>query len=125
MKLLIFAFILATPALAQLPDAPKPSLDRATWTILAADASARAFDVYSTHRMLAQGDRELFLPKFVSGHAPAMAAYSAGAVAVDYFAARALIRSRHPKLAKIVVSVDAAQDGFWAVHNMFLKPGKR
>lgn len=144
MKTLLVALILSAPmfaasASAELPDAPmpvvlmrplpaprpirKPRLDRTDWALLTADAASRALDVYSTRCMLRQGDHEKLLPGFVANHASTMIAYSAGAVAMDYFAARYLVRHRHPRLAKIALMADFAQDAPWAVHNLFLKPG--
>lgn len=142
MKILIAALILSAPmfaasASAELPDAPmpvvlmrplpaprpiqKPRLDRTDWALLTADAASRALDVYSTRWMVRQGDHEKLLPGFVANHASTMTAYSAGAVAMDYFAARYLVR-HHPRMAKIALLADFAQDAPWAIHNLFLKP---
>lgn len=119
----MIAEILLGVALTQpLPDAPKPHLDHADWSLLAADASVRALDVYSTHQAISAGGHEDILPSFVANHAPAMAAYSAGCVAGDYFAARYLVAHHHPKLAMFVIAIDASQDGFWAIRNLTESP---
>jgi hypothetical protein len=120
MKSLILLALLASDCMAQVPDAPKPQLDRTDWAILTADAGSRTLDVYSTRWMLAHGDREVMLPAFIAHHTPVMAAYSAGAVAIDYLGARLLTRHRHPKLAKVALLADFAQDAPWAIHNLYL-----
>lgn len=107
-----------------LPQAPKPQpkhFDRTTWSLIAADASVRALDVYSTHQMLQRGYPELILPKAIADHTPAMAAYSGACVVGNVLAARYLVKRGHPKMAKFLLSVDVAQDGYWAVHNLTLK----
>ena len=82
---------------AQLPDAPKPKLDRTEWGLLVVDAGVRGLDVYSTHQALQNGNRELFLPHAIAGHVPAMAAYSGGTVVLDWYFARMLTRHHHQK----------------------------
>jgi hypothetical protein len=118
------ALLAIVSALPQAPQ-PQPKFGKVDWTLIAADASVRALDVYSTHQMLKNGYHEIVLPKFIADHTPAMAAYSTGCVASDYMVARMLIKHHHPKLARIVVAVDASQDAYWAVHNLTLKQGKR
>ena len=118
------ALLAIVSALPQAPQ-PQPKFGIADWSLIATDASVRALDVISTHRMLTQGDHELILPKFIANHTPVMAAYSSGCVASDYFWARTLTKHHHPKLARLVVAVDASQDAFWAIKNITLKPGKR
>lgn len=110
---------LAAPLAAQVPDAPKPQQDRTETVLLVSLAATRALDVYSTHRMLARGDHELLLPSAVANHTPAMAAYSASTVLFDWLVARKLER-HHRKLARLFTALDAAQDGFWAIHNFTL-----
>jgi hypothetical protein len=117
----LMLLLLAVPLAAQVPNAPQPKPDRVEWSLLAADASSRALDVYSTHQMLANGYHELLLPKAIADHTPAMAAYSAGAVALDWWTARRLERHGHRKLARLVTVIDIAQDAPWAVHNLYLK----
>lgn len=114
LQVLLSATIAATPAPAK--PAPIP------WAMLAADATARALDVYSTHRAIEHGSHELFLPNAIAKHPGAMAAYSGAVVFLDYSAARFLEKHHHPKLAKAVIAIDAAQDAFWAIHNLTLKP---
>src|ERR1035441_8117282 len=90
-------FMFSIPCAAQLPDAPKPHVDKVEWALLIADASVRGLDVYSTHQMLANGCDELILPDAISHHTAAMAAYSGATVVLDWFVARKL--PRHRKLA--------------------------
>jgi hypothetical protein len=121
MKVMIL-FLLTLPLGAQtLPDAPKPRTDRLEWSLLAADAGIRSFDVYSTHRMLQNGGHELLLPRAISNHVPAMAAYSAGAVALNWWVARRLERHGHRQLARIATMIDIGQDAPWAIHNLFVR----
>jgi hypothetical protein len=117
------ALIAAT--LATAPQAPKPALDRIDWSLLASDAAVRSLDTYSTRRMLKQGDHELFLPGFVANHTPVLAGVEAGAVAADYLTARYLVRHHHPRLAGVALMADFAQDAPWAIHNLYLKRGKK
>ena len=108
-----------------LPDAPTAHLQpisKSDWSLFAGDATARGLDVYSTHWMLVNGDREMFLPNAIAKHTPAMAAYSAGVVAADWYVMRFMERHHHPKLGHLLMAADAGQDGFWAIHNLFLKP---
>lgn len=117
----ILIFLASTVAVAQIPDAPKPHADKVVWSLLAADASSRALDVYSTRQMLANGHHEIVLPKFIADHTPVMAAYSAGTVVMDYIVTRRLERHGHRTLARLATSIDIGQDAPWAVHNLFLK----
>lgn len=113
------------PAIAPIPDAPKPAptihLDRTQWALLTIDAGVRGLDVYSTRRMLQGPNHEMFLPDVISHHVPMMIAYSAGTVGMNYLAARELVKHHHPRLAKLVVMVDVGQDAPWAIHNLYLK----
>src|ERR1700677_2779536 len=120
MKALLI-FLASTVAVAQIPDAPKPHADKVEWSLLAADASSRALDVYSTRQMIANGHHEIVLPKFIANHTPVIAAYSAGTVVMDYIVTRRLERHGHRKLARLATSIDIGQDAPWAVHNLFLK----
>lgn len=114
-----FALLLPIPVPAR-HDRNGPSKE--DFALIAADASVRAMDVYSTHWMLANGDREVLLPDVIAQHTPAMAAYSAGVVATDWFLMRRL-ESRHPRLAHAAMLVEIGQDGYFAAHNFFLRKG--
>jgi hypothetical protein len=117
---LALAFTLALRAAAQLPEAPRPHLDRAEWALLTVDAGSRALDTYSTRRALAQGDHEMFLPGFVVNRTWTLAAYSGGAVGLDWFAVRQLERHRYARLAHAVPVIDVASNLPWAIHNLYL-----
>jgi hypothetical protein len=121
--ILLVLILVSTVASAQIPDAPKPHTDPVEWSLLSVDASTRALDVYSTHKMIENGYHEIILPRFIADHTPVMAAYSAGTVAMDYFVTRRLEKHGHRKLAHLVTSIDICQDAPWAIRNMFL--GKR
>jgi hypothetical protein len=90
---------------------------------LLADVAARGLDVYSTRRMLKRGGEEDFLPDSISHHAWAMAGYGAAVVAADWLVARELRKHNHPRLARLVVWGDAAQDGWWAGRNFWVGRG--
>lgn len=109
---------------AQLPEAPKSHLfDRTDWTLLSLDASARTLDTISTRLMLTAPCRcnhEMFLPPFIANHTAVLAVYGAGIVGVNIFAAHELKKHGHPRLAKVILAVDAVQDAPWAIHNLFL-----
>ena len=107
----------------ELPETPKPHSDRLEWSLLAADASSRALDCYSTQRMLDRGWHEIILPKAVASHPALMAGYSAATVAADWMVSRRLERGGHRQLARLVTMVDIGQDAPFAIHNLFL--GKR
>lgn len=110
----------AIAAHGQLPDAPKPQpITKQDWSLLAADASVRALDVYSTHKMLQGPNHELFLPDAIAHHTPVLVVYSGAVVTANWLVMRKLER-KHPKLAHTFMAVDVAQDGFWAVHDLFL-----
>jgi hypothetical protein len=118
----LFALILlALPLASQtLPEAPKPHLDRIDWVLLASDAGARALDGYSTTQMLRYKNHEKVLPAFVANHAPTLAAFEGGMLTLNYFAARSLIRHRHPKLARILIAADSIEVFPSAIRNMTL-----
>ena|ERR1700721_171786 len=97
-----------------------PSLDKKEKLLIALDAGVRALDVYSTHQMLDNGYRELILPRAIADHSVSLSLYSGSVVVADCWLMRRLKR-HHPKMADWAVSVDAGQDGFWAVHNLFLR----
>lgn len=115
----------ALPCAAQvIPDAPKPHFDRTDWALLAADAGSRALDTYSTRWALENGNHEKFLPDFISHNTARLAIAEGVMVGVDYLVARQLVRHRHPKLAKVALMVDFAQDAPWAIHNLYLPERK-
>ena len=104
----------------QLPESPKPHTDRLELGLLAADASIRALDVYSTHQALANGNREMFLPAAIASRPAAMASLEALDIAGVWFVARRLEAHRHAKLAHLITMIDIAQDAPWAIHNLTL-----
>jgi hypothetical protein len=121
MKLAALLLLCSTFAMSQeLPQAPKPHLDRIEMALLASDAAVRAVDVYSTHRMLQQGNRELFLPGFIANHTPVMALYSGAMVYADYKAASMLQAHHHTRMAKMVLLADQLQVAPWDLHNFAL-----
>ena len=105
-----------------LPQAPKPQhFDKITWSLIAADASVRALDVYSTHQMIQRGYHELILPKAIADSTPRMAVYSGLCVLVNGFVASRLARHKHRRMADLYLAGDAAEDGVFAVRNLTLR----
>lgn len=120
MKTLVFA-LLAAVLSASCHAQKQPKVDWSKWAPLIADGSARALDVYSTHRMLeCECNRELELPNSIASHSGAMAAYSAGFVAMDCALARELRKHHHDKLAILLPSIDAEVVGFMDMRNLML-----
>lgn len=119
-KALITFLLYAAPLFAQLPDAPKPQIDRLQWSLLAVDAGIRGLDVYSTHKMLESGGHEKFLPDSISHHPAAMIAFSASAVATNWYLARMLTRHHHSRLAHLATIVDIGLDAPGAINNLFI-----
>jgi hypothetical protein len=95
--------------------------DKAERWLLVADAGVRTLDCYSTHQMLQNGGREIILPDAIAHHAPAMAAFSAATVIVDWQVARLLEHHHHPKVARWLTIADMSADAPWAVHNLFIR----
>lgn len=96
-----------------------PRIDRTEWTLLTADAAARGLDVYSTHRALMGGNREVTLPAWIANHPPVMAAYGAGIVATQYYVARKLF-PHHRKLAHFITVADVSITAPFAVRNLYM-----
>jgi hypothetical protein len=89
------------------------------FVLLTGDAGVRSLDVYSTHWMLQNGDHEMILPDLIAHHVPVMAAYSGGSVLFNWWVMRRL-EYRHPKLSHTLMMVEIEQDGYYAIHNLFL-----
>lgn len=113
-----FAWILLLCAAAFGQDV-RPKIDRTEWALLASDAAARGLDVYSTHRALAAGNREVVLPGWIADHVPVMALYSGGIVAGQYYTARRL--RRHPRLAHLIAGADVSITLPSAVRNLYMR----
>jgi hypothetical protein len=116
MKAVALLLLFSVAALGQ---ETKPHIDKTEWALLAADASARSLDVYSTHWALKAGNKEGTLPGWIADHPPVMALYSGGMVAGQYFVARKL-SPRHRKLAHFITAMDITVTAPFAVHNLFL-----
>ncbi len=83
-------------------------------------AGVRGLDTYSTGYMLHHGCHEIILPAAIANHPAAMTAFSASATALDYLAARWLIRHHHTRTAHWLTTIDAAQDSIGAVNNLVI-----
>lgn len=117
MKILACVFLLASPLMAQQVQKP---LTVSEWALLASDAGVRSLDVYSTHQALENPmNKEDFLPHFVAYHPAVMSGMEVGIVGLEYLAMRKL-NHHHPILAHLVPIVDAAIDGPYAIHNLYL-----
>ena len=118
----------------QLPTAAsKPHIDAATWTLLGADAAARALDGYSTHRMFKTDcsfehkrptarlcNYEQFLPDFVSHHVSALYAFEGTTWFTQYLAVRFLVKHHHPRIARFIPLIDVLSTTSFAVNNLTL-----
>jgi len=102
----------------------QPTPSKVDFALLTADVAIRNLDVVSTRVMLERGNRELFLPPVIVHHTPAMALYSNAVVAANWYASRTLAKHGHRKLARMVLAVDIAEDGYWAIHNFTLPKSK-
>ena len=121
--------VLALAAGAQEPDPnlaayflqpkPKPHLGRVEWSLLASDASIRSLDMYSTKRMLDQGNRERLLPMFVAGHPAVMGLAEGADVAGQWWVARRL-STRRPRLVHAITAIDLVTDAPCAVRNLLI-----
>ncbi|HVJ07424.1 MAG TPA: hypothetical protein VM554_03515 [Acidisarcina sp.] len=112
----MFVLLLASVASAQ---TNTPRFDQTEWALLTADVAARGLDVYSTHRALSGGNREVTLPGWVVNHPPVMAVYSGGIVVGQYYAARKLF-PRHRKLAHLITAADVSITAPFAVRNLYM-----
>ena len=109
LKVLALVFLAARVYAQDLPDAPRPHLDRTQWSLLASDATMRGLDIYSTRAALSEGRRDLFLPHWIAGHYATMTLYSGGLVYAQYWVARKLVAHRHPKFADAIMMADIVQ----------------
>jgi hypothetical protein len=112
--------MLSVPCVAQVPDAPKPRIDKIEWSLFAADVGVRTIDTISTSQLKSRGAREVELPDFVAYHIPVLIAFEGGQVALHYFIAKKLIKHNHRKWAYMITLVDIGTDGYGGIHNLFL-----
>ena len=114
----------------------KPRIGRFTWTLLAADGGARAFDAWSTRRMLRNNcssgvampgtstcNYEQNLPGFIANHPSGLYAFEATAWASEFAATRFLIHHHHPRIARLIPLFDALSTTSFAVNNLTLSIG--
>ena len=121
MKTLLCIFALSISCMAQdLPNAPKPQLDKVEWSLLAADASVRTIDTITTRQMLERGNQENILPQFVVNHTPILIGVEAGMVGINYLLARELYKHNHQRVARVITGIDVASTGYWGIHNIVL-----
>ena len=123
MKLALVLFLASLPIAAQVPEAPKPQVDRVLLGEVAADAAVRALDAYSTLRFedCTCKNRELILPNAIAKNAVPMAMFSAAMVGVNWYAAAKLERHHHQKLARLLLLIDTASTARTVASNLELK----
>ena len=115
-------YLIAGCALVRCEERPK--LDKAEFALLAADAGTRALDVYSTHQMLENGHREMFLPAAIASRPALMGVVETADVAGVWWMAKKL-GPHHRKLEHVLTLMDVGQDLPWAVRNLTLsKPAR-
>lgn len=121
MKILAGIVIVALISCAAYGQQKKPAehYQRIDWQLLAADATVRSYDVYSTHYALTHGGHETLLPNVIAAHPALMAVYSGGGVALDWFVTNQLIKHHHRKLARIYSLVDTGQVFAETIGNRF------
>jgi len=88
----------------------------ADWTLLGAVATVRLLDYKSTVKAMSDpaNFREDELPNALVHNRPALGAFEASTVVVNYYAYRVLISHRHGKLARVGQTINLAALG-WAV----------
>jgi hypothetical protein len=114
----------------------KPRIDKLTWMLLAGDGGARAFDAYSTRRMLRNNcsfglqiagtstcNYEQNLPGFIANHASGLYAFEGAIWASEFTATRYLVRHHHPRLARFIPLVDLLSTTSFAANNLTLSIG--
>lgn len=122
------ACLFAAAAYAQgpqfhLPEAPQPTLTE--HLLYAGDASARGFDVYTTHEMLENPyDHESILPNAIADHTAALAAFDGGVSYVIYRVSRFLDMRGHHRLALLIPALDIAGAGYIDIHNNYISGEK-
>jgi hypothetical protein len=120
MKNIVIMFALCVPTIAQLPDAPKPSISFShptwqQWTSL----SVRSLDAASTDYCNRNGAHEDNIPEVIAQHGAADEAYGIAVVAVEWWAIRKFVAPRHPRIARWLPLVDSAYDAPYAIRNFW------
>jgi adenosylmethionine-8-amino-7-oxononanoate aminotransferase len=117
MKLFATFLLFSAACLGVAAQEPHQTPTRADFVLLMADAGVRANDVMSTRYALNHGWVEKRLPNAIASHTPAMAAYSAGVVAADWWMMRFLERHNHKRIAYVFMVVEIGQDAQPGLNN--------
>ena len=122
MKGIAVLLLAGTLGHCQLPDAPKPDLDKKEKVALAVDASFLLVgDPWSTTQALQRHNHELILPDCISHHPEAMVAYGGIKLALDYWAVREFNKHGHRKLALAVPIISSLVVAPAVIHNFTLQ----
>jgi hypothetical protein len=122
MKLAIAVLFLTIPGAAQLPDAPKPQLDRTERVFLASESlTSVVLDPWSTKRAVACScNHEMFLPQTMADHPALLTVYGLGKVALSTWAVEKLTEHHHTKLAHAAAAADVISTLPFVIHNFTL-----
>jgi hypothetical protein len=120
MKSIVIMLALCVPAMAQLPDAPKPSISfsHPTWQQWTAFGT-RSLDAASTSYAHSNGAHENKIPSAIADHAATDELYGVAVVAVEWWAIRRFVAPRHPRIARWLPLVDSAYDAPYAIRNFW------
>lgn len=124
-RFLLWLPVLAGSAFAQLPDAPRPRLDRIERIELSADTFSRGLDVYSTAWNHEHGGHEFILPDAIANHSGTLAIFDAGAVFMEYRFTAWLNARGHRREARIFAGIDACSTGFFDSQNFRIRERAR
>jgi len=127
---LVFSILLAVilmlllsgiPAFSQqLPDVPKPHLDKIEWSMLAADVAVRSMDTATTRLALTDSChcyRETSNAQWIVESTPRLAVYGVAVPVFYWYITRELTIHHHTKLAHFTAGFDAVYDGVDVVNN--------
>lgn len=117
MKLLAVLLLSNVLAFAENPKQKSSLLDVSLYTGVIV---TRTMDYITTEQMLANGNRELFLPTALVRNKPAFAVYSIGFGVAECFLADYMTRHNHKVTARIMLLSDSILTGAVAIHNTTL-----
>jgi hypothetical protein len=99
----------------------KPGFALRDWTLLGSAATFRLLDYKSTVRCVSDptGCKEIQLPQALVHNKPALGAFEAGTVVVDYYVYRLFLRHDHRTVARVGQSIYSGAMAFTVAHNYY------
>jgi hypothetical protein len=99
----------------------KPGFALQDWTLLGAAATFRLLDYKSTVQCVSDptGCKEIQLPQALVHNKPALGAFEAGTVVVDYYVYRLFVRHNHRTVARVGQSIYSGAMAFTVAHNYY------